>query len=638
MSILPSVLAQFEAVNPRAAALLSVVDSSGLEFCRTQLGEENLRDRRGCQEKFLHSQTGALLEAQYWFNDSVDRKTDMLVVFGLGLGWQYRALTFWLEARKNRRLIILEDDLAIINAFLHTPMAEEFFANPNVTLLYLEEGEEKRQTLQIVAWNVYQHKWQFIPSPAYKRYRSDLFQALHTELSVLQVDTSSVLNEFMTFGEGQLRNFGRNLFLWRKSLNGASLFGQFHCPAIVTAAGPSLDKDIAWLRTVGSRALILAGGSSIGALLQGGVMPHFGATVDPNPMQYVRLRQVQPFCVPLFYRSRALHEALMFHQGPLLYLKGGDGYPLVEWFEKSLGVHGETLDGGDSVSNLLIELAYRLGCRPIIMVGYDLAYTGGARYTAKVSESLALKEKIAFTGETRGELVTGKTNRGADVQTEAKWMIEAHWIERFHRLHPRLQLINTAVDGLAIGNTTPMPLQEALETFCQKPHDIDGLVHVGLQEAKPINPSLEEVGACFETMSSSFVTVQKLLDRLLIEMGKNDQFSEDSPEIASLLYDLSQQEAFSVALRPFDAMHKKLSMMRRLLECRPSTDEAKLLAFERNAWKERSLFLNSACSSHLSFFFSMVAWACLNGHPLPKALSLTPWPPEVPRLPKGFLS
>lgn len=638
MSIPPSILAQFEAVNPRAAALLSFVDTAGLEFCSTQMGEENLVDRRGGKELFLHDPRGALQEARYWFDESVDRKTDMVIVFGLGLGWEYRALKFWLEARKNRRLIILEDDLAIIHAFLRSPIASAFFEDPNVTLLYLEGGEEGRQTMQIVAWNAYQHKWQCIPSPAYGRYRSAVFQSLHTELSVLQVDVASVLNEFMTFGEGQLRNFGRNLFLWQKSLNGSSLFGRFHCPAIITAAGPSLDKEMELLRSVGSRALILAGGSSIGALLQGGVMPHLGVTVDPNPMQYVRLRQAQPFCLPLFYRSRALHEALMFHQGPLLYLKGGDGYPLVEWFEKSLNVHGQTLDGGDSVSNMLVELAHALGCRPIIMVGYDLAYTGGARYASTLTESLAAKEQIAFTGETRGELIAGKTYQGKDVQTEAKWLVEAKWIEKFHALHPRLQLINTAVDGLAIANTIPMSLQDALSTHCQKSVDIDGLVHLAIQEAKPISPSMEDVAKSFQEMSSSFVTVQGLLDRLLAAMTSEGLFSEDTPEIASLLHDLTQQEGFSVALSPFDAMHKKLSAMRQVVECRPILDEEKRAQYENNAWKERCMFLNSACSSHLSFFFSILAWACLNGHLLPNALSLTPWPADVPKLPKGFLT
>ena len=138
----------------------------------------------------------------------------------------------------------------------------------------------------------------------------------------------------------------------------------------------------------------------------------------------------------------------MYQHGPLLYLRGGDGYPIVEWFEQALGIHGKILDGGHSVSNMLLDIAHSLGCRPIIMVGYDLAYTGGARYASSMSESMAADESMAFNGETRGELVQGKTYDGGEVITEAKWMTESHWIEQFQESHPRLHLINTAQDGL----------------------------------------------------------------------------------------------------------------------------------------------------------------------------------------------
>ena len=366
MPINPSIMAQFEVLNPRASALLSLVDSTGLVRTTTLAGEENLFDQRLTTPQYLHDQTGAMQEALSWVASHAVDKVDYLIVFGIGLGWHWKALLPWLRLKSSRRIVFLEDDLAVIQAFLSSELAEPFFSDPQSTLLFLEDGIEGKQAKEIVTWYAYQRTWSTLVSPAYGRYRSEVFKQLSTELAVRQTDLSSILSELFEFGSSPLRNFGRTIYSWQRSLQASSMFDRFKgCPAIVVAAGPSLEKEIEHIRALSSRALIIAGGSAVNALLQAGITPHLAATVDPNPMQYVRLRQTQPFCLPLLYRSRALYEALMYQCGPLLYLRGGDGYSLVEWFEHALGMSGKTLDGGNSVP-VSAELV-RIGERQLAM-------------------------------------------------------------------------------------------------------------------------------------------------------------------------------------------------------------------------------------------------------------------------------
>lgn len=442
MAISQKVLACFERCNARAAAMLSLVDTSALNFCLTEKGETNCWDGRTA--RYVHAPSGALQEAASWISLRNIELVDVLVVYGIGLGWLWKALQPWLAKNRQRRLIFVEDDLAVVSMFLEGALAEDFFNDPQSTLLFFEPGEEGENILEVISWNLYDRAWSCLASPAYDRFRRPAFEHLVQRLVVQQADVTDVLKEFLSFGDSPLRNFIRNMFLWRRSKNGGDLCNQFRdCPAVVVAAGPSLDQELATLRELRSKALILAGGSAVGALIQAGIMPHLAATVDPNCMQYIRLRQMQPFALPLLYRSRALYEGLMFYKGPLIYLRGGDGYPLVEWFEHALGAFGPIMDGGHSVSNMLIEVAHFLGCRPIIMVGYDLAYTDGKRYSSFLSESLAHGESDRFSAPAQGEPVWGAGYEGQRVNTEAKWKTEAEWIENFHQKHPRLQLINT---------------------------------------------------------------------------------------------------------------------------------------------------------------------------------------------------
>ena len=636
MTIPQNILAQFEELNPRAAALLSLADTSGVRLVITN-GSENILDERGHEPYYFHHPECAEKEAVHWWSSIEMTRIECLVIFGIGAGWHWKALIPWLQRKSERRVIILEDDIAVLSHFLHTEIAQLFFQDSQSTLLYLEDGEEGKKTLEMLAWNLYQKKYKVVASPSYLERRVPFFLNLRKEITTEENNLKSVLDEFFTFGEGQLRNFGRNIFFWQKSLQGNSLFNQFRgCPAIVVAAGPSLDKDMDLLRKANSSALILAGGSSIGALLQGGVTPHLTATVDPNYAQYSRLRAVMPYCLPLFYRSRALFEGLFSHRGPFIYLKGGDGYPIVDYFEKTLGVTGKTTDGGESVSNLLVELAVALGCNPVIMVGYDLAYTNGARYSKHVSESLQKGEKVSFEGVSRGEIVEGVSQNGSPITTEVKWVTEARWIEKFCQDYPNIKFLNTAEHGLKISGVQCTSLSDAVATYCPPTRDIEGLVHLTLQEASKMPFPINTLARTIYQLSHSMEKIEQLLNEI-IEHSKGLDIPEEDPCVVELLQKVEQEEAFKEVLLPFFLMHRKLSFMRALLEVRPFGSEETRQKYETKAFLDRCSFLMQACDAHQRFFFSVVSWGATIGVPLPKGISLAPIPKEFTTIPEGVI-
>ena len=69
-------------------------------------------------------------------------------------------------------------------------------------------------------------------------------------------------------------------------------------------------------------------------------------------------------------------------------------------FLKFSGIESEIFQSGPSVSNTSFDIAYKMGCYPIIFMGQDLAFTNTLQ-VAKTSWSLiVLKSKSGITGLT----------------------------------------------------------------------------------------------------------------------------------------------------------------------------------------------------------------------------------------------
>jgi len=337
------------------------------------------------------------------------------------------------------------------------------------------------------------------------------------------------------------------------------------------------------LKELKDRALIIAGGSSVNALTDAGIVPHFGGAIDPNPTQYTRLRQGLGFEVPFFYRNRVLHEAAKMISGPKLYLRGGDGYNSAEWIEKLMKVSGKVLGGGHSIANFAIEIAFALGCSPIILVGFDLAYTNDTLYASGVEEE---------PSESSEEKVVWQDFQGHPIKTAWKWIVEANWITELKKKHRSLKLLNATEGGLAIQGVPNVPFQEAVDKYLGKSYDLDGLVHLAIQEAGTIGGTKEKIVHAMETMLASLGKTIEILDALLYEIKKTSSVHPlERSEVVLVLEQLHAEIAFQYILDVFDRMRDKLDFFRRRFRLSPTVTQNKKAQFERELLFNHYFFL-----------------------------------------------
>ncbi len=151
------------------------------------------------------------------------------------------------------------------------------------------------------------------------------------------------------------------------------------CTAVVCAAGPSLAMQLPRLRENRERLLVLAIGQSAVALEKAGLTPHLTmvtetqdvshqleALEDLSQTRLVLVPQVHPRLFELPVRARhVVYECFQ---------------PLACWLGAALGEE-QWMRSGGTVAISTVFLAALLGARRVLLVGQDLAFTDGRRYS-----------------------------------------------------------------------------------------------------------------------------------------------------------------------------------------------------------------------------------------------------------------
>lgn len=181
-------------------------------------------------------------------------------------------------------------------------------------------------------------------------------------------------------GPGWLRHYLENLpAIAREPGLPALADGLRGVPAIVVAAGPSLDRNVEQLRTLRQHALVLAVNTAASALARAGVVPHAVVAIESLDVS------TQLAALPFLREVPAFLE-LTGHPG-LWQLPFAQTLPIS--VDTNACAHFSAridpkhhLAAGFCVANAAVAIAHALGCGPIVLVGSDLAYSGERVYAS----------------------------------------------------------------------------------------------------------------------------------------------------------------------------------------------------------------------------------------------------------------
>ncbi|MBS0622792.1 MAG: DUF115 domain-containing protein [Verrucomicrobia bacterium] len=490
-------------------------------------------------------------------------KRDVVYLFGLGAYPKGQCGT----------LVLLEHDVGRWKGWLSSRRATYFLNKKEVLCAYFDPENPNDPLFPYLYSYFSTLKVAVMASAEYRKKYPEIACYLHLRITGDSAASCRLVDEYKALCHRFYANFYKNLRRLPEAVWGTKLFGKFEgVPAIICGAGPSLDRNVALLSTLKNKALIFAGGSALNAVSCNGVLPHFGAGIDPHFLQFERLRMNQAFQTAMFFRSRWYEGSLPFIQGTPLYLNGSGGQMVASRAEAHLGIEGEALDEGFNVVNFTVEVARSLGCNPLIFVGLDLAYTQGAQYAQGVLYDVAIDEEKLLSPTHYYDVPLERDNiYGEKVYTHWKWLAEAKWIGDYQMQHSQLTMINCTEGGIGFPGIPHKTLEQVARSHLRRSYPLEEWLHSEIQMASKHKIEKERVDSFTAELESSLRRCEEhlsLLEQEWMEMEKRvDQLPPHlrSGRAALLEVELEGEMAYEAILSVFSYVFQS-QMNRQLVE------------------------------------------------------------------------
>ena len=185
----------------------------------------------------------------------------------------------------------------------------------------------------------------------------------------------------LRFGKIWTKNFFRNMHRYFKSQKLIPYLGwASQKPAIIVAAGPSLEAALPFLQKQHNQAILIACDTALPMLLQAQINPDFVVTVDPQEKNSLYLRY-SANKDHILIADPAIHDSTFEGYKDQNIILMDSVFPLYAPFERFWG-HCGLLASGGSVSTSAFDFARKTGADPIIMVGQDLSFTKKKTYSS----------------------------------------------------------------------------------------------------------------------------------------------------------------------------------------------------------------------------------------------------------------
>ena len=237
-------------------------------------------------------------------------------------------------------------------------------------------------------------------------------------------------------------------------------------PAILIAAGPSLDKNIEKLKQIKDSVFIMAVDTALNTVLKHDIIPDMTISVDGHkPLVLFEDERVKNIPISLSAISNAKiieqNNAMRFYE-----LEQGEYLSAIY---NKLGKEIKGLPTGGSVANNACSLLTLMGFKTIIFMGLDLAYPGGIEHTKEAYHELTLIDK------SKKEYIEIEDIWGNKVLTEENMNLYRKWFESYIKIMPQIRFIDATEGGALIHGTEIKNMDEVIGEFHNKIYDKDVL-------------------------------------------------------------------------------------------------------------------------------------------------------------------
>lgn len=147
--------------------------------------------------------------------------------------------------------------------------------------------------------------------------------------------------------------------------------------AIVTGAGPSLDRSVGSLPVERRGRLLAATDTSLPALLARGIVPDLAVSIDCQLYGYHHFREGIPAGLPLLLDLSSPPGLARSHGNVGFF---ASAHPLSRWVSRNWRSLPEVDTSGGNVTHAAVSAAHALGAREVRLAGVDFSFPLGSPY------------------------------------------------------------------------------------------------------------------------------------------------------------------------------------------------------------------------------------------------------------------
>lgn len=420
---------------------------------------------RESRSYYLHSRYDPLREAQTVIDNIDASGYDHVIFYGIGLGYHIQA---FLEKHPHISFSIYEPVPEVFKAYLsHFDLRD--LPQRRLHEIAVETSPQDAQAFLQRTIAQIQKNILFVDLPSYR----NAFPEQHSAfLKLFQEIVSERRSSLATNVAFEKRWVINSLLNFKEVLNTPNILaeraGWFKDkPVILVSAGPSLDYEIENLRQIKEKgqAYIFSVGSAVNSLLSAGIRPHAQCTYDPTEANqqkvFAHITKERITDIPLIFGSSVGLEVLKNYPGQhrLHMITNQDTISsyLLKIDDKA------QLDGvmdAPSIAVVTLQLLYKLGFNPIILVGQNLAYADNKHYAEGISYASGLRIDPV---KTQG-LIKTKDVEGKEVYTSLSFDRMRVGLEHHIKSMDGIEVINTTRGGADIEGTTYRTLDELMKS------------------------------------------------------------------------------------------------------------------------------------------------------------------------------
>lgn len=500
---------------------------------------------------WIHSSRQPKKEAQRLVSRGITKKTGICLVYGLGLGYHVESI---LEEFPDLQIIVIEPEPELFLRVLELKDFSAVIESEQVGLLLKTDAAAVSSILnQFKTVNFQSIKLRSL----YER-NIDYYNGVDEELSSFIRKRETNMNTLNRFGKTWTRNLFRNIEVFRDARDSGAWYEKFTgCPALVIAAGPSLDELLPRLLELQKRFVIICVDTALSAVTATGVVPDFIVVVDP---QYLNTRHLDNLLTSKKLSSSVLISESSTHPAvfrsctmPVFFFRSV--FPLGKLIDRNAGIISE-LGAGGSVATTAWDFARRLGCSEIYTAGLDLGYPGkrthcrtslSSMYTQLKTSRKTSVDSINFAGLTGADPHPEPNNSGGETMTDKRLIIYKWWFEGQIKAGSDSRLYNLSEHGISINGMEYTDADSLLEKPELRP-EIDGLITDIISK-----PADSEAG------DSGWDRVHLLVQTIIKECGRLEDICRSALLILNETKTATDEELIKDGLNSLSALDVKIS-------------------------------------------------------------------------------